>query len=93
MKTAAFLIAAILLSGVVCAQSIVPALASSSSVILDENGSVRVSPGVFYSLSINLSIPSLTSYQKVQSADEPVEGADGNYYLPIVAKGPENYFF
>ena len=74
-------------------QEIVPALATSSSVLLEENGSVRVSPGVFYKLSINLSIPSSTQYQQVQPSQEPKTDSEGNSYLPISATGPNDYFF
>ncbi len=74
------------------AQELNPALVSSSSVILEENGSVAVSPGVFYSLSMNLSVPSNLPYQKVQSAQEPRKDANGNSYFLITAKGPNDFF-
>lgn len=92
MKTAAILAFALLLSCLLYSQDIVPALASSSSVLLEENGTVGISPGVFYTLSINLSIPSDSPYQQVKSAQEPKKDAEGNSYLPISATGPNDYF-
>ncbi len=70
-----------------------PQLASYSSTIIYENGTVSVIGGEMQSLDINISIPRSTPYQQVDSSRLVRNDSEGNPYIKIVEAAPSNPFF
>lgn len=73
-------------------QKIIPALANSSSVVLEESGTISVSPGSFRSISLNISVPSVRPYQQVDYPQAPLTDSEGNPYIRISEQNPKNPF-
>lgn len=69
-----------------------PQLASSTQVVLYENGTVKVSSGQMYELQIKLSIPSQTPYQFVKLSEQVSTDQEGNDYVMLNSDEPRSVF-
>jgi len=69
-----------------------PQLASSTQVVLYENGTVKVSSGQMYELEIKLSTPSQTPYQYVSLPEQVSTDSEGNEYIVVRSSEPRSVF-
>ena len=91
MRPLAAILAVLIIVSLLAAQQIEnPQLVKSSSVILEENGTVTVLGAQIRSLYINLSMPLSSPYQDVQVGDQVRQDSEGNQYIKIYESSPPN---
>ncbi|MFA6213814.1 MAG: hypothetical protein WC717_00875 [Candidatus Micrarchaeia archaeon] len=80
-------------TAVFSADSPAPQLAHTLSALVKAQGTVTAIGGTMQSLGLNVSVPSATSYQEVESGEQIKYDSGGNGYLSIFEQNPPNPFF
>ncbi|VVC00361.1 Transglutaminase-like superfamily protein [uncultured archaeon] len=91
-KMLAFALLSLVLLPAVFAQIQNPQLALSANVTIDENGTVTATGGQMRGISINISVPLSSPYQKVETQSARRLDEEGNDYIVVSSSSPANPF-